>query len=190
VQDVTPDTPAATAGLRPYDVVVRADGRAVESDDDLIQYISSRPPGTLARLDVWRDGVVRTVPVKLRDRPLPPAVRRRARPDVDVRPARQDGSVLGLEVRDLDAATADRLRIPDTIEGVLVTDVDATGPARLAQIKTNQVLLEINRRRVVSVAEYHTVVDTLRRSDAAALLLFDRSTGQRIIATVIPDDEP
>jgi serine protease Do len=178
------------AGLRPYDVVVRADGRSVESDDDLIQYISGRPPGTLANLEIWRDGVFRTVPVKLRDRPLPPAMRRRARPDLDARPIRQDESVLGLTVRDLDAETADRLRIPDTIEGLLVTDVDATGPARLAQIRPNQVLLEINRQRVSSMPEYLSLVASLRRSEAAALLIFDRTTGQRIIATVIPDDAP
>src|SRR5688572_15337624 len=42
VQDVTPDTPAERAGLRPYDVIVSADDIRVQSDEDLIRYIAGR----------------------------------------------------------------------------------------------------------------------------------------------------
>jgi serine protease Do len=190
VQDVTPDTPPERAGIRPYDVVLSADGRAVRTGEELTRYISTRQPGTLATLEIWRDGETRVVPVKLRDRPLPPAILRRTPPDADVRPVIQDRTPLGLEVRDLDAATASRLRIPDAVQGVLVTEIDPAGPARLAQVKTNQVLVEINRRRVSTHAEYLAVVSGLARNDVAALLLYDRGTRQHVIATVIPDAEP
>jgi serine protease Do len=152
--------------------------------------VSTRQPGTLASLQIWRDGETKLVPVKLRDRPLAPAIRRRTPPDADVRPVIQDRTPLGLEVRDLDSATATRLRIPDNVQGVLITEIDPAGPARLAQLKTNQVIIEINRRRVGSVAEYVTVLSSIRKSDAAALLVYDRNSRQHTIATVMPDSEP
>jgi serine protease Do len=190
IQDVAPDTPPERAGLRPYDVVVRVDGTEIRSSEDVVRYVSTRQPGTLASLEIWRDGESRLVPIKLRDRPLAPAIRRRTPPEQDVRPVLQDRTPLGLEVRDLDAATATRLRIPDSVQGVLITEVEPAGPARVAQLRANQVIVEINRRRVGSVAEYLAVLSTLRKSDAAAMLVYDRNTRQHVITTVIPDSEP
>ena len=191
VEDVTPDTPAERAGLRPYDVVVGADGHSVHSDEDLTRYVSSRQPGTLTSLEVWRDGELKRVFVKLRDRPLPRAVSRRTPTDPDLRPITQPQSPLGLRVRELDDDTANRLSIPDTIRGVLVADVDPTGPARLALVRTNQVILEVNRRRINSVQDYLSALATLETGQAAVLLLFDRTPpGQRVIAVVTPDSEP
>ncbi|MCC7007301.1 MAG: trypsin-like peptidase domain-containing protein [Acidobacteria bacterium] len=187
VQDVSPDSPPDAAGLRAYDVIVGVDGQVIRSDEDLIRYVSSRPPGTLAALDVWRDGQTRTVHVKLRDRPLPPAVQRRTPPDADIRPVVQDKTPLGMKVRELDEATAARLRIPDQIEGVLIAEVDPAGPAKLAQLKANQVVVELNRQRVGSVREYVSAVSHLTRGDVAALLIYDRNTRQHTIVTVTPD---
>ena len=49
VQDVTPRSPAERAGLRAYDVIVEVEGRRVASNQELIQNISARQPGTVAR---------------------------------------------------------------------------------------------------------------------------------------------
>jgi serine protease Do len=191
VEDVTPDTPAEQAGLRPYDVIIGADGQPIRSDEDLTRHVANRQPGTLATLEVWRDGDVKRIFVKLRDRPLPRSISSRTVPDVDARRVAQPESPLGIRVRELDQDTAARLNIPDTIRGVLISDVDPTGPARLAQIRTNHVVLEINRRRIGSVQEYLSAVAALQPGQAAVLLLYDRTPpGQRVLAVVTPDPEP
>ena len=190
VEDVSPGTPAAAAGLRPYDVVVAVEDQPVNSDEDLIRLVSERAPGTLAALRLWRDGTVREVHVKLRDRPLPEAVRRRTpRGDVigDARPTSRANAPLGLAVRNLDSSTIERLRLPDMIQGVLITEVDPAGPARLTGIRPNQILLEINRRAVTSEAAYRAIIATLRPGEAAAVLIYSRLTGDRSITTVMLD---
>ena len=45
VQDITPGSPGARAGLRTYDVIVAVDGEPIESNDALIQLIAGREPG-------------------------------------------------------------------------------------------------------------------------------------------------
>ena len=62
-----------------------------------------------------------------------------------------------------------------------MSDVDPAGPARLAQLRTNHVILEINRRRITSVADYRAVVAGLQPGEAVALLIYDRRTSQRFI---------
>src|SRR5690349_5884346 len=69
VQDVTPGSPGARAGIRTYDLIVAVDGKAVSSNDQLIQLIASRQPGTVASLQILRDKHPINIPVKLAERP-------------------------------------------------------------------------------------------------------------------------
>lgn len=187
VQDVMAGTPAERAGLRNYDVIVRADGKAVLSDEDLIRHISARQPGSVTQLEVWRDGEFRGLPVKLTERPDPAAVRERGAAATGVRPVSgPELGPLGFTVRPLDAAAATRSGIPETVQGVRVSLVDAAGPARLARLAVGHVILEVNRRPVRSVAEFNAVVSTLRAGQPVALLVYDRLSGQ-VIVTIVPD---
>ena len=188
VEDLTPDAAAARAGLRLYDVVVGADNRAIASDEELVRYISSRQPGTVTSLEVWRESGMIVVPVKLQDRPVAAGPGGRV-PVTDVRPTTDIDRPFGLEVRDIDARTADRLRLPDGLRGVLVSSVDPAGPARLAQIRANQVVLEVNRRHVRTAAEFRAVVAGIKPGEAAAMLIYDRTTRQQAIYTVVSDTD-
>ena len=93
---------------------------------------------------------------------------------------------LGISVRDLDAGTTRRLGIPD-IYGVLISDVDAAGPARLAGVRLGQVLLEINRHQVTSTSQYRAAVAALRPGEPAAVLVYDPRSDQRAIYVVSLD---
>jgi serine protease Do len=188
VQEVNPDSPAERAGLRAYDVIVSVDDARVTSDDDLIRSIAGRLPGTTAKLSVVRESEPRSVVVKLIERPVPESARSRERSPGNVRPAvsREQGT-LGLTVRDLDRTTALRQQIPDGVLGVLVADVDPAGPARLARVRTGQLILEINRQRVASLADYHAAVAGLKPGEVAAVMLYDPLSGQRVLVAIVPD---
>jgi S1-C subfamily serine protease len=55
VEAVYPDTPAATAGLRPSDVVLQVDGTPIRNENHMINLISGLSAGQRVRLQVWRD---------------------------------------------------------------------------------------------------------------------------------------
>jgi serine protease Do len=143
----------------------------------------------MASLEVWRDGTSKSLSVKLSERPLAESSRARAgRGNRAVRPisGREQGP-LGLSIRDLDAATVARQGLPAALEGVLVIDVDPAGPARLARVRAGHIILEINRRRTTTAAEFLAAVGSLKPGDVAAVLLFDQLSDQRVIAAIITD---
>ena len=189
VHDISPETPAERAGLRLYDVVVAVDGHAIQSDDDLIRYISGRPPGTIASVELVRDRERRTVPVKLSERPVQESAGSLSRQsNMLVRPAAtQRLGPLGLGVKELDDATIARMRLPLSIQGLFVTEVDPAGPARLARLRTGHVLLEINRRRMTSLADFRAAIASLKPNEAVAVLIYDQPSDQRVLATLLPD---
>jgi len=188
VQDVTTDTPAERSGLRSYDVIVSVDNIAVTTDEELIRHIAARTPGTTTTLGVVRDGVRQRVVVKLTERPLPESTQRRVATGSDARPAStRDQGPLGLTVRDLDRATAMRQSLPETLQGVVVVDVDPAGPARLARLRPGHLILEINRRPVTSAGAFQHALATLKPGEVAVLLVFDQLLDQRILVAIATD---
>jgi serine protease Do len=184
VQDVSGDSPAERAGLRPYDVILAVDGRNVFTNDELIRDISGRQPGTIARLELLRDGRRQTSQVKLTERP---GVDARETPGA--RPASPPSGgdpPLGLIVRDLDPGFARRLEIPIAVQGVVVMRIDPVGASFVPAMRRGFVIMEINRQPVRSVADYQRLVSAARTGDALAFYGYDPSVGQRgfVLATV------
>jgi putative serine protease PepD len=62
---VTPGGPAALAGLRGGDVVVRFGGQLMTSAQTLLDAIRSRPPGAVVQVTYLRHGQTRTAMVRL-----------------------------------------------------------------------------------------------------------------------------
>ncbi len=69
VDAVTADGPAADAGVRPGDVIVRAGGEPVGAVEDVLAAIRRRSPGDELELGISRSGQRRTVGVRLGERP-------------------------------------------------------------------------------------------------------------------------
>jgi len=66
---VEPGSPAARAGIRPQDIIVRGNNTAVASGGDLRRLLRSLTPGTTIRLEVVRPGGRTTIPVQLGQAP-------------------------------------------------------------------------------------------------------------------------
>jgi serine protease Do len=187
VQDITPDSPAARAGLRTYDLILGVDGRPTPGNETLIQTIAAREPGSVATLQVLRDGRSMSVTLKLVERP---ARERRAGATPDPRPvpARESALPLGLGVRDLDAEAVARYRLPEGLRGALVARVEPMSPAFDAAIERGHVVLEINRQRVQSADDYRRLTAGARAGDVLTMYVYKPELDQRTLETVKIDD--
>jgi serine protease Do len=190
VQDVTAGSPGDRAGLQPYDIIVSLDDIEIVNDDQLIREISGRTPGSPARLRVVRDGHQQNVTLKLAERPARDNAGNRSEspaPTSD-RKIDPDALTLGLIVRELDRQTAERLELPKQTVGVLITRVEPMSSSFDGGIERGTVLLEINRQRVESVAEYRRIARAARPGDILTLYIYSPDLDQRQLKTVRVED--
>ena len=187
VQDVTGGSPAERAGLRVYDVVVGFEGAGVAGDDELIHAIAARAPGSTVQLRLVRDGRELTTSVKLSERPNREAATT-ALPTPAVTAGTEPGGLLGLTVRDLDATAFNRLHLPKDTRGVLIARVDPLSAAVDADVQRGTVLLEINRKPVLSVSDYDRLAAAIHPGDVLTLYVYLPEIAQRQLKTVRIDD--
>jgi serine protease Do len=181
VQDVTPGSPGARAGLRPYDLIVKVDGEPVRTNDTLIREIAMRAPGTVARLEFLRDGRAREVSVKLAERPT-----RNAELPL---PAERSGQrigpgELGLALIEIDGTNVHRFDVPQETRGLLVQSVEPLSAAYEGGIERGQVILEINRQPVETVVGFRRVVAAVPAGSVLAVYLYDPDRDERTIRTI------
>ena len=185
VQDVTPGSPGARAGLRTYDVIVAVDGKPIDGDDALIQLIAARSPGSAATVQLLRDGRALNVTLKLAERPQ----RDRQEGDaVPPQPAGRRGPLLGLSVREMDTRSAARYTLAGSTRGVVVSRVEPMSPAFDADIERGHLLLEINREPVRDIDDYRRLTGGVRPGDVLTMYLYKPEINQRALETLKIDE--
>ena len=174
ITQVRDDSPSEEAGLKHGDVILEADGRKISNNRGLIDYISSRPPGTEVSLKVWRNGKKVTKTVVLGERPGSENVAR-------IEPEQEGGQIewLGIEYKTLTQALRLNHSVPDEIQGVWVTDVSADSPLFEEGVRQNDFISEVNGDRVTTAGELETAVDAIESGSLARLYVsrFDPRSG-------------
>ena len=182
VQDVTPGSPGARVGLRPYDVIVSVDGSAVKTHDRLIREIAERQPGSSARLEFVRDGRTHAASVKLAERPRQSIERVTAAAERSTQ--RTGPGELGLSLVEIDDSNAHRFDIPAGMTGLLVQRVEPLSVAYDGGIERGSIILEVNRQPVNSIAGWRRLVGAARPGEVLAVYLYEPELDQRAIRTV------
>jgi len=164
-------SPAAKAGLRPSDIIVKYRDEQIKDDEDLVRRVASTPVGTLARLEILRDGKILEIPVTIGRRPGQEAIER-IDPDNPVTNAENRGKQnIGISFQ---AVTPPKNADNDTplIRGVRVVRVDPGSIADDAGLKINDVIEQINRKPVVDNDDFKLALNRLGAGDPVVLQIF------------------
>jgi serine protease Do len=158
VQSVDPGKPADKAGIRHGDVVIDVDGKQIRNNRELIDYISYLPVGTEVKVGIIRNGQRMVLTARTAQRPNEGDREEESSRDV-VEPVRDK---LGLTVQNLSPELRRLHNVPETIAGILVTDVKSVSPAGDANINEGDVISEVQGQRITSVDEFRAIIDRVR----------------------------
>ena len=170
VAQVTPGSAAAKAGLKPGDVILKANGQTIVDSGDLPASIALAKPGEKLQMQVWRNGKAEDLTATLQ------AI---SGSDEAVAQAGSSDSSnkLGLALRPLQPQ--ERREAHVTGPGGLLVE-DAEGAAAAAGVQSGDVVLAINGQPATSVEQMRAV---LAKSGKSVALLIERD-GQQLFVPV------
>jgi Do/DeqQ family serine protease len=152
INDVTPNGPAARAGVRRGDVITALNGKTVGDSNELRNRIAQLGPNANVELTVVRRGQTQKLTATLEELPSQNAAAR-----TPAAGAGADERTAGLSVEPLTPQRARQLGLEDST-GMLVTRVNPEGPAADAGIRSGDVIQEIDGRAVSSADDLRSAL--------------------------------
>ena len=180
VSSVEKNAPADKAGIEASDVILKFDGKPVESSNDLPRIVAATKPGSKVTVELWRKGASRQVTVVVGQMPEEGSM---------VAPAtNQDGNLtekiprLGIAVSEL---SKEQLQELDVTGGLVVENVEGSA-ARAAGLQEGDVLLAIGNVQIRSIAQFNEFLKQIAKGRNVALLV---RRGESVLYVAIRLDE-
>jgi serine protease Do len=162
VNSVEKGGPADKAGIEAGDVILRFDGKPVNSSEDLPRVVGGTKPGSKVVVQVWRNKATRDLQVVVaelnEDRTGRQARSGKPQPPV--------AAHFGMGVTDLTDAQRKELKVES---GVFVDNVQ--GVAARAGLRRGDVILAVNNQDVKTVEQFRQLMGSFDKGRIVALLV-------------------
>jgi serine protease Do len=171
--------PAKPSGIEPGDVIVKFDGKEIKEMRDLPRVVADTPVGKQTLVVVIRKGKEETKTVtlgRLEDGEKVAAAEPKngGVPDQNV-----VKKTLGIELANMSGDLRKRYNIKDTVNGVVITAIDASSPAADKRLSPGDVIIEIAQEAVANTDDFQAKVDKLKKDGRrSALLLIAGADGE------------
>ncbi len=164
ISGVEKNGPAGKAGIEPSDVILKFDGKPVDSSSDLPRMVAAVKPGSKVVVELWRKGASKSVTVEVGEMP------EEGKPAFTARKQADDAEVisrLGIAVRELSKEQQQEL---ETRGGLLVEEVKGSA-AHAAGLQPGDVLLAIGNIPIRSLRQFNEILKQVPRERNVALLV-------------------
>jgi serine protease Do len=195
VTGISEGGPAEKADLKDFDVITAVDGRPVGTITQLRREITRKRPGSDVALDVHRGGKelkIQVQPAAMPDLEQRIAMSRppgRQAPDESTLPvpppaAPTSNEALGLKVQTTDETLSARFKL-GTAAGVVVTEVDESGPLAEYGFRVGDLIYEVDKKAVKTSSQFS---EALRAAaDKKKFTLRYQRSGEKLSAVVLTE---
>jgi serine protease Do len=180
IAEVKPGSAAEKAGLKAGDVILSVNGEKAEDSNNVRNKVSSAKPGSEITLKIWRDKKEQEIKVTLDE--FSNEVAKTSGKSVEESPEGKPEGKLGLTLQPLTEQIAKRLGVPDSVKGLVVTDIDESGPSAEAGISKGDIIMAVNQQKVETTDD---VQKAIGESTEGILLLINRG-GRTTFVTIEP----
>jgi serine protease Do len=163
ISQVYEGSPAEKAGLKVGDVVIQVDGVKVTNSQDVVREVLKKKVGQKVNFVILREG--KPIEFSLTTAQMPEKIGERG-------PAKPAKEWFGLRVSNVTPDIAKQLGLPKT-EGVVIEGVEPNSVAQNAGLKPGDIILEVNRQKIVNENDYRSVMENAKL-DQGVLFLIDR----------------
>ncbi len=181
VNDVQPDTPAAKAGIQSGDLIISFDGKSIKNQHELTDTVARTPVGKQAEVKFIRDGKIQLAKVETAERKIG-AISNLADTEENIPEEKESSGKLGVSASTLSAGQSAELKIKS---GVVVDQVTPGSPAAEAGLGKGDIIHQINRQAVKSVADLTNIMKSINQGDTIILQVERKGLGITFLPVTI-----
>lgn len=165
VHSLVESSPASEAGLKVGDRIVAVSGKPVRTPLDLNVVLQEAEPDQTVAVRIVRENRDREVDIPFRAIPLADLLRGdRVR-------------LFGISAANLTEAAANRLHLPEQIQGPIVLDVESGSGAEQIGVKPGDVIVQIEAVTVPDVEQMARVLNFYRQRGSARIKIYREPAG-------------
>ena len=172
VESVIPNSAAQKAGLKEGDIILKLDGKEVDSQRDIRRSLQDLEDPKPMTVDVLRDGKPLTITITPEKRKM------------DLMTAFGSHKYLGVDLQELDSDLSGYFQTKPG-SGVLVTRVEPDSPAQRAGLKSGDVITELNGNKVSSAKDLTDALENVQENSSANVSVLRHGKEQKM--TVKPE---
>ncbi len=185
VANVTEGGPAEKGKIKVGDVILSFDRKPIDEMRNLPRIVAETMVGKSVDVEVWRAG--KKVPLKVELGEFPEDEKIAAATPSEPQPEGKAQSVqsLGLTMSALNRELRERFKLEESVQGIVVTDVEADSPAAEKGVRAGDVIRKIGRNQepVTSLGQIEEKVAAARKENQKSMLfLFERDGNSRFVA--------
>ncbi len=161
VSDVMEKSPAEKAGIKRGDIIVSFNGKKIKDMDMLPKLVGTTEVGKQVRVGIIRDGKSLDVKITI-DELKEETAQTSKKPEIE--------KDFGLVVQNITPEISKHLNIKDK-KGVIITDVLPGSPAQNIDIRSGDIIKEINRKPVRNIDDFKEAMKKANVKEGIVLLI-------------------
>lgn len=166
ITEISDGSPADKAGLKPGDVITKLNNTTIRDPRHLALTASQLLPDSEVTIGYIRDGTPARLTTKLGRQPSDSSIAG----DRGESAAKDIGILNGVTVGEITPELREQFKVPVSVKGAIITDVEPTSPSGRQGLRPGDVILELDRRAVKDVEEAVRLSEELKGPKTMILL--------------------
>jgi len=142
--------PASEYGLKRGDLVYKINAKEIKNASDLKQIIASYKPTEKVTLYIERDKKEKIVKIELGSR------------NKNIAAANTTKMYDGLKLGELTHSNREKYRIPTSVEGILIEDVNPESASEKVGFQSGDVIIQVENKNIEKMSDLTSVIDAYR----------------------------
>ncbi len=187
VSSVQDNSPAAEAGIKSGDVVMRFGEHAIESPKDLSRAVADTASGATVPVKIWRDGSEQTVEVKIAE--MKEELASAAQPGEESGPSESDTvDQLGATLAPVNDLTRQQFGLSEDAKGVVIADLEQDSALAEQGVRPGDVIERVNDRKVANPGDVAKALHEAQADNrSVAVMLIESDGNDRFVAVQISE---
>jgi len=173
VIDVSKGSPADLAGIVDGDIILKFDGKNIESMHKLPRIVADTQIGKIVKVQIWRKNQIKYLEIKTAELKESVAENEDQEPKKSNKQQSDTATrLLGLDVTDLNYSLRQKFTIKDDVKGVLIVNVDSKSNAGKQGLQAGFVITSVNQEPIQSVIDLKNALSRAKKNNKETILLF------------------